>query len=482
MEHRQKVLIVDDDTQYCLEIEGHLSGEYDVTSAPSWTEGRKSFLGGMFDVLLLDIELDERYDGLQALEEVRDMGFFAASVIVVSNYLDERAEERAMALGADLCIRKTRDPDRMKRHISAAIDVNVRKRQIELHEQYGREEFDESVRPVFRSQAMKRIRDRVRRFLDLPETILITGEPGTGKNVFAHWIHRESNRRHGPWQRIPLVGLSSTLFRSELTGHSKNAFTDAGSGKEGLLEMAHGGSVFFDEIGELGPDEQAQLLDLLEHKPFRRVRDHRLLTPDVRYICATNRRDLDRDVEQGKFRADLLSRMKICHIELPPLRDRREDIPLLAEMLLRRHATEYERQVTGIDGEVMDAMLEHAWPRNVRELSDWIRAGVINAEGPTIRMRDVEDLTEIPAEGRDLLTETDWLELPLKKATEEAQRVVIRHALRRSKGDRTAAAKLLEIPRESLYRHFNRLGLDPEEIMDRRGGSGEDDDKGRDSP
>lgn len=465
MEQGQKVLIVDDDTQYCLEIEGHLRGEYDVTTAPSWTEGRKIFFRDMFDVLLLDIELDERYDGIQALEEVREKGYFAASVIIVSNYLDERAEDRAMAAGADLCIRKTRDPDRMKRHVSAAIEVNVRKRQIELHERYGTEEFDESVRPVFRSPAMRRIRDRVRRFLDLPETILITGEPGTGKNVFAHWIHRESNRRRGPWQRIPLVGLSSTLFRSELTGHSKNAFTDAGAGKEGLLERAHGGTVFFDEIGELGPEEQAQLLDLLEHKPFRMVRDHRLLTPDVRYICATNRRDLDRDVEQGRFRADLLSRMKICHVELPPLRDRKEDIPLLAEMLLRRHASEYERQVTSIDGKVIDAMLRHPWPRNVRELSDWMRAGVINAEGDTIRVKDVEDLNSIPAGESDLLSDSRWLELPLKKATDEAQRAVIRHALRKSKGDRTAAAKILGIPRESLYRHFNRLNLDPDEIM-----------------
>ncbi|HEY7686439.1 MAG TPA: sigma-54 dependent transcriptional regulator [Gemmatimonadales bacterium] len=276
---------------------------------------------------------------------------------------------------------------------------------------------------------------------------LITGEHGTGKEVVARWLHAASPRAPRPMVTVNLGGLADGVFESELFGHTKGSFTDAKTDRVGRFELADGGTLFLDEIANLSLSQQAKLLRVLQTGELERVGSSKTRRVDVRVLCATNA-DPHAEVAAGRFREDLLFRINTIEIQLPPLRERREDIPVLAAHFLREHATRYRKPVTRFHPDAMRALLAYTWPGNVRELSHAIERAALLAEGDTVRVADLN--LRAPGEGGGRLEDL---------SLEEVERVLIQKALARFDGNVSAAAKALGLSRSALYRRLQRLSL-----------------------
>jgi len=276
---------------------------------------------------------------------------------------------------------------------------------------------------------------------------LITGEHGTGKEVVARWLHAGSPRAPRPMVTVNLGGLAEGVFESELFGHTKGAFTDAKTDRVGRFELADGGTLFLDEIANLSLGQQAKLLRVLQTGELERVGSSKTRRVDVRVLCATNA-DPHAEVAAGRFREDLLFRINTIEIQLPPLRERREDIPVLAAHFLREHATRYRKPVTRFHPDAMRALLAYTWPGNVRELSHAIERAALLAEGDTVRVADLN--LRSPGEGAGRLEDL---------SLEEVERVLIQKALARFDGNVSAAAKVLGLSRSALYRRLSRHSL-----------------------
>jgi DNA-binding NtrC family response regulator len=279
--------------------------------------------------------------------------------------------------------------------------------------------------------------------------VLITGEHGTGKEIVARTLHALSPRAEKPLVIVNAGGLSEGVFESELFGHVKGAFTDAKTDRVGYFELADGGTLFLDEIGNLPPKQQAKLLRVLQTGEFQRVGSSKTKNVDVRVFSATNV-DIGREVVEGRFREDLLYRLNTVQIHLPPLRDRPEDIPLLASHFLGKQAARYNPQVTRFDRDALNAMLEYSWPGNVRELEHAIERAVLMAGAPLVR---AEDLGLRPRSGSGGRLEDMTLE--------DAEQYLIRRALTRTQNNVSRAAELLGLSRSALYRRLQQYGIEP---------------------
>jgi transcriptional regulator with GAF, ATPase, and Fis domain len=307
---------------------------------------------------------------------------------------------------------------------------------------------------VGESRAMKQAKALIRKIATSPSsTVLITGENGTGKDLAAKAIHYLSSRASAPFMNITCSALPEALLESELFGHEKGAFTGAAGQKKGLFELAAGGSVFLDEIGEMSLVLQAKLLRFLEEKAFRRVGGTKDLRVDVRVIAATNR-DLKAMVKEGSFREDLYYRLRVLPVELPPLRERREDLPLLARLFLEQYRTEFRKNVASISPEALAQLGRHPWPGNVRELKNAIERAVLLAEGPVLGADDFPALSA-PADG------DGGLRLPADGLRfEKLERDLVAAALERSGFNKSRAARLLGMDRDWLRHRAAKYGLD----------------------
>jgi transcriptional regulator with PAS, ATPase and Fis domain len=280
--------------------------------------------------------------------------------------------------------------------------------------------------------------------------VLITGESGTGKELVARAIRDHSPRRDKPFVTVDCGALVGTLFESELFGHIKGSFTGATSMKHGRFELANGGTIFFDEIANVSPDIQVKLLRVIQEREFTRVGATQVIPIDVRILAATSR-NLPEEIQEGRFREDLFYRLCVVPIILPPLRQRREDIPLLAEHFLRKHSIRKGNRIHGLSAEALDALVKHDWPGNVRELENAIERAIVLARGEVITPVDLLYYGPI------LRAEEDTESLtPLAKVEKEH----IARALRYHAGNRTAAAKTLGIDRKTLWRKIQAYGLD----------------------
>jgi len=277
--------------------------------------------------------------------------------------------------------------------------------------------------------------------------VLILGEHGTGKEIVARWLHAASGRAERALVAVNLGGIPEGVFESELLGHVKGAFTDAKGDRVGRFELADGGTLFLDEIANLPLSQQAKLLRVLETGEFERVGASKTQRVNVRVISATNA-DIHADATAGKFRQDLLFRLNTVELRLPPLRERREDVPLLGTHFLGRYATRYRKPITGFAPDAMEALLKHPWPGNVRELDHTIERAVLMAEATVVRARDLG----LDA-GVDGAASLDQMSL------EEVERVLIQKALGRAAGNVSEAAKALGLSRSALYRRIKRHGL-----------------------
>ncbi|MEO7963820.1 MAG: sigma-54 dependent transcriptional regulator, partial [Gemmatimonadaceae bacterium] len=303
-------------------------------------------------------------------------------------------------------------------------------------------------RMVAESASMRPVIELMERIGPSDANVVVTGEHGTGKELVANWLHASSARASRSFVAVNMGGLSEGVFESELFGHVKGAFTDAKSDRAGRFELADGGTLFLDEIANITLSQQSKLLRVLQSGEFERVGSSRARHVDVRVLSATNA-VLQEEVAGGRFREDLLFRLNTIEIHLPPLRERREDLPLLAQDFLKRHAQRYRKNVQGFDSAAMQALLEHLWPGNIRELGHAIERAVLLARGDTIRGIDLG--LRAPAVNAMRLDE-----MPL----DEVEQVLIRKALSRHAGNVSHAAKALGLSRSALYRRMEHYRIE----------------------
>jgi two-component system response regulator AtoC len=447
------VLVVDDDPNFVARMTSYLEERFDVSSALSGREGLKKVSEVLPDVVLLDYKLGGDYDGIDVLEQIKSQWSYI-NVILISSYLDEKVVAAAEKLGVEECIPKNLELEAFNRLILRAIERNLSSRKLQLGER-SREE--QEIVPVFESPAMRAVRDEIERCRDLDESILITGPTGSGKEVLAHWIHYTSNRADNPFCIVDLVSLATALLEEELFGRENGGADGSGRITRGLLELAHGGTIVFDEIGDLPLAAQTKLLRVLEKKRFHRLGSDKMIGVDVRFIILTSR-DLQAMVRAGTFKSELYYRINTLRIDVPPLSARGNDIPFLAKQMLETYAVKFRRDVREIDAAVERRFLEYRWPGNVRELECVMKSAIIRAAGPSMTLDDVSSGIGMSLDrGAD---EAGATKPRLREAREAWESNHCRQLLAMTNGDVKEAAKLAGIPRESFYRLLRQLGID----------------------
>ncbi|MEJ5360031.1 MAG: sigma-54 dependent transcriptional regulator [Desulfobacterales bacterium] len=439
-----RILVVDDELimreslARWLERDGHA-----VATAASGEEALAKCREARYDILLLDIKL-EGMSGLEVLRRIKEEDPDAA-VIMITAYGSIPTAIEAMKNGAADYLLKPFEPE----ELGVVIENLLRRREQARETLYLRERVREAARfenLIGQSPAMQQVFQLIADVAPTDAPVLIDGETGTGKGLAARAVHSLSARREGPFVAVHCAAIPETLMESELFGHMRGAFTDAKETKRGRLEMAHGGTLFLDEIGEVGMRTQIDLLRVLEDGVFYRVGGTQPLEADFRVIAATNL-DLERAVREGRFRGDLFYRLNVVRITMPPLRHRKQDIPLLAEHFLRRYALEARRPVERIGRDALDAMMVYDWPGNVRELENAIERAVVVGKGPQIRAED------LPITARPSAPAGPAVRL------EEVEREHIRRVLDECGWNITRSARRLGIDRSTLYGKIRRWGL-----------------------
>lgn len=446
----QRVLLVDDDPDFCEALGDRLRAlGFEVARAASGPEALRRVREDPPAVVLLDLVLPEM-DGLAVLDALRREAPELAVVVITAYGTVARAVE-AMKRGALDFITKPADPHHLEVVLAKALERQTLR---DAHALLSAEVGDRYATLVGESPAMQAVVEVARRAAASPATVLLLGESGTGKEVLARAIHRWSPRAGRPFVVVNCVALSDELLESDLFGHERGAFTGAHQQKRGKLEVAHGGTVFLDEVGDIRPALQARLLRVLQDQTFERVGGTRPIRTDVRFVAATNR-DLARAVQEGRFRLDLYYRLHVVALTLPPLRERPGDIEPLARHFLERYRREVKRELAGFRPEVLACLRRYAWPGNVRELENVVERAVVLAEGPEIALRDLP--ADVRAAGGSPPVGHDAR--GFHEAVEEFKRGLIASTLRRTGGNRTQAARLLGLQRTYLARLIRELGV-----------------------
>jgi DNA-binding NtrC family response regulator len=437
-----RVLIVDDEPSLRQVIEVALRRDYSVSTAADFAAAIAQVDTSSFDLVLTDLQLPDG-DGIALLRRVKEVSP-ETSVIVLTAHGSTDTAVAAMRCGAHDYITKPFDLDELRIRIEQAIEGRrLRRENRALRAEVTARNAPEGI--VGNSLAITRVIERIRAVADSNSTVLILGESGTGKELVARSIHSLSSRNAEPFVAVNCGALTETLLEAELFGHVRGAFTDAGPAKAGLIENANGGTLFLDELAETSLAMQVRLLRVLQERRVRRVGSSEESAVDVRIVAATNR-DLAELVSQGKFREDLYYRINVIPITVPPLRDRTEDIPILAETFVTRFAKQMNKPVLGVSPEAMSLLMSHAWRGNVRELQNTLERAVTFEKGDTI---GPESLFLSPAArpaGLPMLGE--GFSLPDYLA--DLEKKLAQRALEMAEGKRSDAAKLLGINYRAL--------------------------------
>lgn len=450
---KTRILIVDDEADICALLAETLDEPRRVIG---WTtrpwEALERARSEPYDLILLDIKMPE-ISGLDLLPKLKAEAPECA-VIVMSAYGNIALAVEAMKRGANDYLEKPfRDVEAVRLAVSRILDLTrTRLENRELRQQL--EEKFQLGNLISASSRMQEVFSLIKKVAPLNMTVLITGETGTGKELIARTLHQHSKRARGPFICVNCGGLAEGLLESLLFGHEKGSFTGALRRTRGFFEEADGGSLFLDEIGETSPSMQMKLLRVLQEKTIQRVGGTQEIPLDVRLIAATNRR-LDEEVAAGRFRQDLFYRLNVICIALPSLRERREDIPLLARHFVKKYAAAFHRSSREISRDAIAYLSNHSWPGNVRQLENAIERAVALAEGTRIRVEDFSDETD-PL-GDDLLARL--LRLPLREARRQFERHYLLENLHRHDGNITQAASAVGLPRQNFHRKMKQLGI-----------------------
>src|SRR5438128_2305054 len=447
-----RLLVADDQPDVLEALKLLLKGEgFDVETAASPRAVLAAVEARDFDALLVDMnytrDTTSGAEGLDLLSRVQALEG-APPVVVMTAWASIDGAVEAMRRGARDYVEKPWDNRRLLATLRTQVELGRalrRSQRLEIENRALRREGLPQL--IAESAAMQPVLRLMERVGPSDANVLILGEHGTGKEVVARWLHAASARVDRPLIAVNLGGIPDGLFESELSGHGRGAFTDAKTDRIGRFELAEGGTLFLDEIANLPLPQQAKLLRVLETGEFERVGSSKTQRVNVRVISATNA-DIHAEAAAGKFRQDLLFRLNTVELRLPPLRERREDIPLLAGHFGRRHAARYRKAITGFAPDAMQALLGHPWPGNVRELDHTVERAVLMAEQSLVRARDFG-----LDGGGGAAAALDQMSL------EDVERVLIQKALTRAAGNVSEAAKALGLSRSALYRRLKRHGL-----------------------
>lgn len=446
-----RVLIADDQADVLAALRLLFKGEgYEIETVSSPAAVLRCLQERDFDALLMDLnysrDTTSGQEGLDLLARIQGLET-APAVAVMTAWSSVDLAVEAMRRGAQDFVQKPWENARLVTIVRNLVALRRSRRQSERLQ--AENEILRGVGPILiaESPAMRPVLDLIERVGPSSANVLITGENGTGKGVVARALHAVSGRSAKSLVTVNMGGITEALFESELFGHVKGAFTDARADRVGRIELAEGGTLFLDEIANLPLGQQAKLLRVLETGEFERVGSSRTQKADVRLISATNA-DPHREVEAGRFRRDLLFRLNTIEIQLPPLRDRVEDIPLLAEHGLREHARRYRKELAGFDDAALQALRQYPWPGNVRELEHAVERGVLMCRGDRIQ---ASDLGLRPA--RDAEPRLEDLSL------EDVERLMIRKAMARFDGSAQKAAEALGLSRSAFYRRLEKYQL-----------------------
>ena len=445
MKEDARVLVVDDEPMVCLALTNWLEEEnYFAQAVEDGPQAVKAVREENWDIVLLDLRMPGM-DGMEVLKQVKEIAPQTV-VIMMTAYASIPGAVQAMQEGAYDYIVKPLDVDQLTLMLKRIVEhqqlitenILLRKR---LTEQYEYEDI------IGRSEAMQEVFSMIKAVTDTNATVLITGETGTGKELVARAIHSNSSQRYGPFVATSCGALPETLLESELFGYEKGAFTGADRTKKGRFELAHGGTLFLDEVGDISMKTQIRLLRVLQEKSFSRLGGTEQIKVDVRLVSATNR-DLVAAIEEGSFRSDLYYRLNVVSIQLPPLRERIDDVPLLAAHFINKYNVEFNKKFDRVDRKAMDFMLDYHWPGNVRELENVIERALVIDQGPQMKVKhlpfcDIESpLTEEP------------------RSLQEVERSHIEKMLQRNDWNIAKTARLLNIDRSTLHKKIKKFGLE----------------------
>jgi len=452
MAEKPALLIVDDEKTTREGLRAALEGRYDVYLAEDAQAAMNLLESENFDVLLTDFRLPNE-DGLKLIARAKSLPKPPICILMTAYGSEELAVD-AMKRGADDYIAKGRlQIDELEMRIARALkQQNLEVENVSLRQQLDSRFGLENI--IGESAAMREIFEVVQQVAPTRATVLVTGESGTGKELIARALHQLSPRAKQPFVAVHCAALAPTLLESELFGHAKGAFTGAHERRIGRFEQAQGGTLFLDEIGEIDATLQVKLLRFLGERTFERVGSNKTLTADVRLVAATNK-NLEGLVKAGKFREDLFFRLRVVEIELPPLRGRTGDIPLLAQTFLREFAKENGKPVNEFTADALECLMNYSWPGNVRELRTAIEHAVVLSRGDRVSRRDLPP--SVRNGGKPV--ETRFLQgndLTVK----EAEKQLIVRALKETDGNRTLAAKKIGMSRRTFHRKLHAHHLE----------------------
>ncbi|WP_279221650.1 sigma-54-dependent transcriptional regulator [Clostridium chromiireducens] len=447
-----KILIADDEKNMRWILEKNLKEDgFIPVQAEDGEEAFNKFLDEEPDIVILDYKMP-KLDGMEVLKRIKKINEKVPVIMITAHGSTDAAVE-AMKVGASDYISKPFDIKELKLSIAKALNLDKLNKEIDYLKETVSQSFDDKI--IGNSKRLHEVFEVVDKVADTNATVLIIGESGTGKEGIAASIHKKSIRKDNPYIKVNCGAIPETLIESELFGYEKGAFTGAASRKLGRFDRAQGGTLFLDEIGELSLALQVKILRVLQEKEFERVGGTEVIKSNVRIIAATNR-DLEKMAEKGEFREDLLYRLKVIPINMPALRERKEDIPLLADFFIDKYSSEINKGKIHIEKDVIELLMAYDFPGNIRELENLIERLVILSVDGVIKASmlpkeivkgaysNKKDIFVLPEDGVNL---------------EEVEESLVRQALERSKGNQTHAAKLLGMSRHALIYRMDKYNL-----------------------